>query len=325
MILIDLVGRLLKFLTPNFLSDIFHYLMLFFTFGDILPKYIYQKEKQIMKGKIVAISALLVISSSMLFSKTLATVNGHQITDSVVPSGFEKLDESKKKLLVNRLVQEEILFSHLLGSNTAKSANFSKIYEKQKSIAQSQYKKSTGKNLNDEQLRSVKGSVALALYQQELFKNAKATDAEMKSFYKQNASKMKHPDAVKVVAMTFKTKDEASKAINRLKSAKDVSKEFSAIAKESKQKGFIGWIGKGKVPASFFSQLYAMKQNSLTATPIKMDKGFVVALLLEKKPAGLMSFEQVKVDMENFVKQEKVKKTLQMKIQELSKSAKVTY
>jgi len=278
-----------------------------------------------MKRQILAISALLCISSTMLFSQTLATVNGHQITDSVVPSGYTKLDEGKKKQLVARLVQEEILFSHLLSSSIAKSSEFNTVYEKQKAVAQSQYKKSTGKNLNEEQLRSVKGAVALAMYQKQLFKSAKASEADMKSFYAKNSAKMKHPDAIKVIAMTFKTQAEATKAIGRLKASKDVSKEFSAIAKETKQRGFVGWIGKGKVPAPFFNTLYGMKEKSLTATPIKMDKGFVVALVLEKKPAGKMSYDQVKGDMENFVKQANVNKAVQTKLQELSKSAKVSY
>ena len=41
------------------------------------------------------ITVLLIMSLTMLWAKTLVTVNGHEITDALLAQGYENLDETQ--------------------------------------------------------------------------------------------------------------------------------------------------------------------------------------------------------------------------------------
>ena len=54
------------------------------------------------------IITLLLLSSLLLFSKTLVTVNGHKITDALLSKNYKELDETKKQILL-----EPVSYTHL--------------------------------------------------------------------------------------------------------------------------------------------------------------------------------------------------------------------
>lgn len=278
-----------------------------------------------MQKKLVTLITLLALSSSLLLGKNLVTVNGHTITDAIIPPGYEKLDDAKRNNLMEQLIKEEVLHANLLNSSIVKSSEFKEAFKKQKKMAQEQYKKSTGKDLNKEQIRSIKGSIAVVLYQQQAFKKTKVTTADSKTFYNNNPETFDLPDSIEIANIIFKTESEAKKVLKSLKGASNLDEAFIKAAKEQKQNGYMGWFGKGSAPQNLFDKAYKAKVKTLLKTPIKTKHGYNVVYLLNKKPATKLSFSKAKDRIEQMLKQKKVIEALQNKVETLYGEAEIVY
>lgn len=278
-----------------------------------------------MHKTFVTLVATLALTSSLLLGKNLVTVNGHTITDSIIPKGYEKLTEEQRNNLMEQLIKEEVLYSDLLKTSLTKSSEFKTAFSKQKKIAEEQYKKSTGKALNKEQIRNIKGAIAVALYQQQAFKQAKVSSSEVKSFYNNNPQIFDLPDSIEIANIAVKTQSEANKILKSLKSSKNLDEDFVNAAHAHKQPGYIGWLGRGNVPDNLFNAAYKAKEKTLLKTAIQTKNGYNVVYLLNKKPAGKVPFAQAKERIEQMLKQKKVMDGLQEKVQSLYGKAEIVY
>ena len=267
----------------------------------------------------------VMLSSLLLFGKTLVTVNGHKIDDSIIPRGYEKLDETARANLMEHLIKEELIHAELLKSPLVNNSEFKRAFEKQKKIAQREYKRVSGKNLTKAQIRNIKGSIALMLYQQREFQKTKVSDQEVKDFYYSNQDKFKYPNSIEIANIIVKTKKEAKNIIARLKKAHNLDKEFIKIAREHKQNGYMGWFGEGMAPANLFNIAYRAKPKTLITKPIKTKYGYHVVYLLNKKHAGKLSYKEAKERIRFMLKRKKVIEALQNKIDNLYANAEIVY
>jgi peptidylprolyl isomerase len=278
-----------------------------------------------MQKKLIALMATLALSSTLLFGQTLVTVNGHQITTNIIPPGYEKLDDAQRANLMEQLIKEEVLYADLLKSSLTKSAKFKKAFENQKKLAQDAYKKQSGKNLNKEQIRSIKGAIAVALFQQNEFKKIKVTNTQLKDFYNNNAEAFKFPDSIEIANIILQDKTEADKLLKSLQSATNLDEAFIKAANEHKQNGYMGWFGKDNAPENLFNKAYKYKKKRLLNAPVKTKHGYNVVYLLNKKAAGTLSFEKAKQKIEQLIKQKKVMQKLQDKVENLYGQAEIIY
>jgi len=267
----------------------------------------------------------LIISSSLLIGKTLVTVNGHKIDDSIIPKGYEKLDDARRADLMERLIKEELIHQELLKSNIVRDSRFIKAFNEQKKIAQKEYKKVTGKNLTKAQIRNIKGSIALMLYQQKQLMKTKISDQEAKEFFNNNREKFNFPNSIEIANIIVKTKQEAKNIIRKLKKASNLDKEFIKIAKEHKQNGYMGWFGEGMAPKNLFDTAYRAKPKTLLSKPIKTKYGYHVVYLLNKKKAGKISFQKAKKNIKMILKRKKVIQALEDKVNTLYGNAEIVY
>jgi len=278
-----------------------------------------------MQNKLLTLLVTLILGSSLLLAKDLVTVNGHTITDTIIPKGYEELDEIKKANLMEHLIKEELLHAYLLKQKLVKSKEFNEAFSQQKKAAEEQYKKATGKNLNKEQTRNIKGSIALALYQKKLFESSNITDSETKDFYNKNTDKFNFPNSVEIANIITKTEDEAKKVIQKLKKSNELDKAFIETAKEHKQNGYMGWFGEGMAPDNLFNAAYKAKPKTLLDTPIQTKHGYHVVYLLNKKAAGTLSYSEAKENIGRLLKQQKVMKQLEAKVNDLYEKAEIVY
>ena len=267
------------------------------------------------------IITLLLLSSLLLFSKTLVTVNGHKITDALLSKNYKELDETKKQMLIEQLIKEEVLYGELLKSPLVNSQEFKKAFNQQKKLVEKQY----GKKLNKEQLRSIKGAIAVALYQQKEFQKAKVTNQEIKNFYDNNPQLVTYPDSIEIADIIVKDKKTADSILQSLKKTKDLDRAFIEKAHELNQSGYLGWFGRDAVPANLFDKAYKYKKRRLLNAPVKTKHGYNVVYLLNKKPAGKLSYKEAKPRIEQLLKQQKVLKKLKEKMEKLYSEAEIVY
>lgn len=278
-----------------------------------------------MQKKLVTFITMLALSSSLLLGKNLVTVNGHTITDAIIPPGYEKLDDTKRNNLIEQLMKEEVLHANLLSSAIVQSSEFKEAFNKQKKLAQTEYKKNVGKDLNKEQIRSIKGSIAVALYQQKEFKKTKVSASDVKAFYNNNPETFDLPDSIEIANIILQTKSEADTILKSLKGAGNLDEAFIKAAQAQKQNGYMGWFGKGNAPQNLFDKAYKYKVKSLIPTAIKTKHGYNVVYLLNKKPAAKLPFSKAKDRIEQMLKQKKVVEALQNKVETLYGQAEIIF
>ena len=267
------------------------------------------------------IITLLALSTLLLFSKTLVTVNGHTITDSLLSADFANLDESKKNLLIEQLIKEEILYADLLKSSLVNSQAFQEAFEKQRNLVEQQY----GKQLNAEQLRSIKGAIAVALYQQQEFQQATVTSDEIKDFYQSNPQLFSFPNSIEIANIIVKDKKTADQIHQSLKNVANLDQAFMQAAHAQKQNGYMGWFGRDAMPTNLFDKAYKYKKRRLLNAPVKTKHGYNIVYLLNKKSAGNLSFQEAKAKIEQMLKQKKVIQKLRNKVETLYGQAEIVY
>jgi parvulin-like peptidyl-prolyl isomerase len=268
---------------------------------------------------------ILILSSSLLMGKTLVTVNGHNIDDSIIPKGYEKLDDERKANLMEHLIKEELIHAELLKSPLVRDAKFQEAFNKQRILAEKEYKRVSGKNLTKAQIRNIKGSIALMLYQQKEFQKTRVSDIEVKDFFDNNRDKFQYPNSIEIANIIVKTQQEAKNIIRKLKQVSDLDKEFVKIAREHKQNGYMGWFGEGMTPDNLFKAGYRAKPKTLIDTPIKTKYGYHVLYLLNKKSAGKISYNKAKENIRNMLKKRRVIEKLQDKINNLYATSEIIY
>jgi len=278
-----------------------------------------------MQKKLIALLATLTISSTLLFGQTLVTVNGHKITTDVIPPGYEKLNDTQRANLMEQLIKEELLHANLLKSSLVNSAKFKKTFTEQKELAQKSYKKNSGKNLNKEQIRSIKGAIAIALFQQKEFKKVKVRKAQIKDFYDNNPEAFNFPDSIEIADIILQDKAEANALLKSLQSATNLDEAFLKAAHERQQNGYMGWFGKNNSPKNLFTKAYKYKKKRLLNTPVKTKHGYNVVYLLNKKAAGKLTLEKAQKKIEQILKQQEVMKKLQEKVENLYGQAEIIY
>ena len=264
---------------------------------------------------------LILLSNLLLFSKTLVTVNGHKITDALLSKEFKQLDETKKQALIDQLIKEEVLYGNLLKSSLVKSKKFKKAFNEQKKLVEKQY----GKKLNKEQLRSIKGAIAVALYQQKEFEKAKVTNQEIKDFYNNNPKLVSYPNSIEIADIIVKDKKTADNILKSLKKAKNLDKAFIEKAHELKQNGYLGWFARDAMPTKLFDKAYKYKKKRLLNTPVKTKHGYNVVYLLNKKPAGKLTYKEAKPKIEQLLKRQKMLEKLRAKMEKLYGEAEIVY
>jgi len=269
--------------------------------------------------KIITLIMLLALTSSFLLSKTLATVNGHKITDSLLSPDYANLTEEQKSNLIDQLIKEEVIYANLLKGPDAKSTEFQQAFKQQKELIEQQY----GKSLNSEQLRSIKGSIAVSLYQQKEFKKVKVKEQEMSSIYKNNPDSFRYENSIEIANIIIPDEATAKKILNKLKKSKNLDKDFLKEAHAHNQNGYMGWFNRDKMPTNLFDKAYKYKKKRLLNAPIKTKHGYNVVYLLNKKPAGKLSYKEAKPGIEQRLKQQKVMQKLREKMEKLYSQAEI--
>jgi len=264
---------------------------------------------------------VLLLSTLLLSAKTLVTVNGHPITDAILAKGYEQLNETQKSNLMEQLIKEEVLYQDLLSSPIVNNAQFQQAFEQQKSIVEQQY----GKSLNAEQLRSIKGAIAIALYQQQAFQNAIVSENEIKSFYQNNADKFTYPNSIEIADIIVQDEATAKRILQSLQASTNLDADFMQAAKAQNQSGYMGWFGRDAMPSNLFDKAYKYKVKTLLNAPVKTKHGYNIVYLLNKKHAGKFSYEEARPKIEQMLKQKKVMEMLKNKVDTLYGNAQIIY
>jgi peptidyl-prolyl cis-trans isomerase C len=253
--------------------------------------------------------------------------------------------EQKKQIesfAVEQLVSAEILFQEGLKHQP-------KDLDKQieAKITQSKAKFSTpaefetalkGANLTEKELGDIsrKDIVISNFVEKELAGGIKVTDEDIKKFYDENKDKFKKDaqvrashilcgvDANATAEEKKKAQEKATDLLKKLKAGEDFAKlaKDNSTCPSSAQGGDLGFFGKGQMVPSFEEATLALKPGEVSGV-VETQFGYHIIKLAEKKEAELVKLDEVKERISDYLKSQKIQKTVADHLSSLKEKVKV--
>jgi peptidyl-prolyl cis-trans isomerase C len=290
-------------------------------------------------------------------SKKVAVVNGTPIVQADLDRGMEgvlqrrarsgaPMDETQLKTarmevltnLINReLLNQESKKQKIAVTEEQVNDKLSKIKQRFKGDAEFKDMMSKMKFTEDQIKNQLKEDLAIqSLIDKQVVEKITITDQEAQSYYDTHPEAFKQPEQIKASHILVKVdpkddpakKDEARKKIDSVQEKLKSGSDFATLAKEesdcpSKEKGGdLGYFGKGQMVKPFEDAALALTPGE-TSGVVETQFGYHIIKLTDKKPEGIMPFAEVKDQLIQYLKQEKVKTELDSYIASLEKTAKI--
>lgn len=156
----------------------------------------------------------------------------------------------------------------------------------------------------------------------------------MKGYYEKHAGKFKIPAKVRVSHILIPTgadpspaeKIEARKQIEKIEKQLKKGKDFGALAKafskcpSAEKGGDIGFFSRGEMEKPFEEAAFALQPGQMSSI-VMTSQGYHLLKLYARTEESTALFENVKKDIEQFLKTEKVRKEVDAYLGKLRKSA----
>ncbi len=267
----------------------------------------------------------LLLSSISTSAAVLATVNGDEITSDEVnkvliegtQGRLDSLSADKQNELRHRII-EGMIVQNLIYDDAQKTGILdSKEYKQELETT----------------IERLKVQLAAKVWEQEQFDAIKVDAKEVKAYFETNPNEFIDKEKIHARHILVKSKNQAQAIIASMKmlSGDRLKKEFMSQAKlhsigpSAARGGDLGYFPRGQMVASFNDAAFAMKTGTVSSIPVQSQFGYHVIYVEDRKPAKKMGFDSVKSFIEQRLKMDKFKETMEKKMAMLHEKAKITY
>lgn len=267
----------------------------------------------------------LLLSATSASAAVLATVNGDEITseevNKVLMEGtqgrFDSLPADKQNELRQRIIEgmiaQELVYDDAKRTGVLDSKEYKQELEK----------------LVDR----LKVQLAAKVWEQQQFEAIKVDAKEVKAYFDANPEEFVDKEKIRARHILVKSEAEAQTIIKSMKalSGEKLKNEFIAQAKSKStgpsaaKGGDLGYFPRGQMVPSFNDAAFAMKEGTISSTPVQSQFGYHVIFVEDKKAAKKLGFDDVKNFIEQRLKMDKFKATMEKKMSSLREKAKITY
>ena len=296
------------------------------------------EEKKPADAKVAEVNGVVI--SQEQFDKELeihlerVSRQGRQLSD-------DQLTTLKKDVLEG-LIEREILFqeSQKTGIKIQDQAVDEQLAAiKKRFPSEAEYNNALSKmNLSEAEVKTqvARGLAIRELIDQQITSKIEITDEESKAFYDGNLQLFKQPEQVKAshilikvdAAATDTQKAEARKKIDAVQQKLKDGGDFAELAKEysegpsNSRGGDLGYFKRGQMVKPFDDAVFAMQPDEVSDI-VETRFGYHIIKVYEKKPEQTLAYADVKDQLNQQLKQEKVEKEATKYIDQLKKDAKI--
>jgi len=278
-----------------------------------------------MKRYYAALSMGLLLMGYSASAAVIVSVNDDEITteevNKVLSEGtqgrFDSLPSDKQNELRHRII-EGMIAQELVYDDAQKSGVLeSKAYKQE----------------FDALLSRLKVQLAAKLWEQAQFEAIKVDHKEVKNYFDHNPDEFIDKEKMSARHILLKTKIEANTVIKSMKGLRG-EKLKDAFISQAKSKsigpsaargGDLGYFSRGQMVPSFNDAAFAMRVGTISATPVQSQFGYHIIYIEDRKVAKKMGFDTVKSFIEQRIKMDKFKATMEKKMSDLRSKAKITY
>lgn len=267
----------------------------------------------------------VLLSAQCASAAVLATVNGDEITseevNKVLMEGtqgrFDSLPADKQNELRQRIIEgmiaQELVYDDAKRTGVLESKEYKQELEK----------------LVDR----LKVQLAAKVWEQEQFEAIKVDAKEVKAYFDANPDEFVDKEKIRARHILVKSEAEAQTIIKSMKglAGEKLKNEFIAQAKSKStgpsaaKGGDLGYFPRGQMVPSFNDAAFAMKEGTISTTPVQSQFGYHVIYVEDKKPAKKLGFDEVKNFIEQRLKMDKFKAHMEKKMADLRSKAKIIY
>jgi len=268
---------------------------------------------KIVKSSLIIISLAL---SGLHAGDTIATVNGKNITAddaelfvkaSAPQASFIALPSEQKVMIIDRLIERSLFIE---------AAKKDKVDESP---------------LFKENLEKLKDELFVNLWMKKQMEHTIVSDSEAKDFYKKNQDKFKNPQTAQAKHILVKTEKEAKDIIAQMSKLTDkaLMDKFVELAKSKStgpsgpNGGDLGSFTADQMVSEFSKATFALKEGTITMTPVKTQFGFHIIYLEKINPAEIIAFDKVKDNIIQSLRQKQFNSKLTEIAKELRSKADV--
>ena len=258
-----------------------------------------------------------------------------------MPLTEARLSEAKKEILEN-IIERELLFEESVKRGIAiDSEAITEDFNKLKKRFESEDKFEEALNamgLSVEKLKAQlkKGLAIQKFIDQKFVQKIKLSPKEIKSYFDDHPELFKQPEQVEASHILIKVdpkadeskKAEAKKEITAIQKRLKEGEDFSALAKEvsqcpsGKKGGGLGFFGRGQMVKPFGDAVFSLGKGDVSDI-VETKFGYHLIKCLDKKPGTIKSFDEVKDNIEKYLKTEQVRKEVGSFVEKLKEDAKI--
>lgn len=263
---------------------------------------------KIVKSSLIIISLAL---SGLNASDTIATVNGKNITAddaelfvkaSAPQATFVTLPNEQKVMIIDRLIERSLFIE---------AAKKDKVDESP---------------LFKENLEKLKDELFVNLWMKKQMEHTIVSDSEAQDFYKKNQDKFKNPQTAQAKHILVEAEKDAKDLIVDMSklTGKALMEKFIELAKSKStgpsgaNGGDLGSFTADQMVPEFSKATFALKDGTITTTPVKTQFGYHIIYLEKLNPAEIIEFDKVKENIIQSLKQ----KQFNSKLTEIAKELK---
>ena len=287
--------------------------------------------------------------------KEAASVNGIPISKSQYErelSGFQKRAEQKgrqlsdadivtvKKRILENLIDAELLYQQsqkqkVKVDEQAVNEQFETI--KKRFPDEAAYKKALeGMGVSEKEIRTQiqRGLAINQLLDTDVRPKITVTEEESKKFYNDNPNLFQQPEQAKASHILIKVapnaeesqKKQARKKIETIQKKVRQGEDFGSLAKANSEgptaqrDGDLGYFIRGQMVKPFEDAAFALNVGEVSEI-VETQFGYHLIKLTDKKPARTIPYEEIRVRLDQHLKNEKEKTEIQGYIENLKKSA----
>ncbi|MBI4125558.1 MAG: peptidylprolyl isomerase [Deltaproteobacteria bacterium] len=148
--------------------------------------------------------------------------------------------------------------------------------------------------------------------------------AEVQAYYKNQGSEFDHSEQLLARQIVTDSREKATALREMLlkgASFEETARKYS-LSPDRKNGGSLGWFGRGVMPKEFDDICFYLKVGQLSPV-IKTPYGHHLFQVLERRPAGRFSFDEVKDEIEGKLKAQKGREAFQAWFEKLRSEAKI--
>ncbi|GMR21775.1 MAG: hypothetical protein BMS9Abin37_0090 [Acidobacteriota bacterium] len=134
------------------------------------------------------------------------------------------------------------------------------------------------------------------LIETELFDGLEVTDAEVEAHFEANRALYERPETVSISQILVEDEPEAKEILQQLKANPALFEKLAeehSQGPESSRSGLLGTFGRGELPLSFESVVFALRKGRISDV-VATDFGFHIFKLHKKTDAGPLSLDDVR-------------------------------